>query len=83
MLLYIMFSYIMTRQENGSKRLYEVHYKNSFVQHHPSGEKIRGIERLVLPVSMLCHITHKSQAEEIRKTHTHVEAFAKWFNKQP
>ena len=59
-----------TPQENGKKRLYEVHYKNSFVQHHLWGEKIRGIEGLVLPVSMLCHVTHRSQAEQIRTTYT-------------
>ena len=51
-----------TLRENGSKRLYEVHYKNGFVQHHPWGEDIR---ELKLPVSNLCHVTHNKQAGEI------------------
>ena len=52
-----------TCRENGSKRLYEVHYKNGFVQHHPWGEDIR---ELKLPVSKLCHVTHNKQAGEIK-----------------
>lgn len=55
-------SYMRIPLASGSKRLYEVHYKSTFVQCHPWGEEIK---ELSLPISHLCHVTHNKQAKEI------------------
>ena len=58
-------SYFDTPQPDGRKRLYEVHFPHNYVPHHPQGITPPVHTSLVLPVSVVCHATHKEQASQI------------------
>ena len=50
-------------------RMYEVHFRHSFVQYHPWGEMPPKDTPHTLQVVQLCHATHNEQAREIDKGH--------------